>query len=90
MALELPRAKTKGTLATYCSEGGRAPGLEGCVPAHSVKATGQDLRMRPAKTRAELRDGNKVPRALLKLLDQNKVSLLPGFLITQANKFHFP
>lgn len=47
-----------------------------------VKATRENLRMKPTKTRAELRDENNVLRALLKLLDQNKVSLSPGSLIT--------
>lgn len=47
-----------------------------------VKVTRENLRMKPTKTRAELRDGNNVLRALLKLLDQNRVSPSPGSLIT--------
>lgn len=47
-----------------------------------VKVTRENLRMKPTKTGAELRDGHNVLKALLKLLDQNKVSLSPGSLIT--------
>lgn len=67
-----------------CASG---PGV--CVPGHPVKATRENARRKPTKTRAELSNGNKVLRASFKLLYQNKVSLLPGFLITQANKFLF-